>query len=477
MVVHNNQCGWQLRAGERRIPLSSGPLTRDKGSLTWWILPLEDFSSSIDHPWMSKHQPGFNYYSLVSEHESEACDGVQLDSRFFIGLRRCPFQQIEASWHSGVLYPETDPRSVYHHGFEKAYIGLWYSDVSRMQWLQLGLRWNTSQNDYRMFLNGILVQTATTTLNHPLVRETCAEILYAGHPLFVCGSMDLYDTPLDDADFAAAYESSDSTSQSAAQTARLRRINTGIGLPHQFWTATPDWCIRLNLPLNRTEDLGRFYVQGMVSAVRVVPEGLRVTTAPSRSEVPPKPADWPEDEPYDVAQVYLWLQDYFTGDFAIEYQFKSLQRHGLGMFIARAAGLQGENFLETEQRRVTGSMRMVCWENVRNYHWEFYRQMEDTRNDTASHILMKNPYFKPLRYQAMPERLTVDSWHTLRFVHEENRISGTIDDVLVIDVEDDPLAGFGPVFRSGTIALRCMWGTDMVFRNLRIWNKNPYSDK
>lgn len=423
---------------------------------------------------MTDRQPGFNYYPLISEKNTEQSDGVELDSRFFFALRRSPFQQIEASWHSGILYPESDPRSVYHHGAEKAYLGLWHSELPRMHWLQIGLSWDTPANEYKMYLNGILVQTATTTLDHPLLRQTCAAHLYAGHPLFVCGRLDFYDDALDEADFAHAYQADASASGNAELDLRLRGTHAGVDRPFWEWKPGSEWNVHLDVPMNRAEDLERFYVQGMVSAVRVESEGLRLTTAPSRSEIPPKPPDWPEDEPYDVAQVYLWLEEYFTGDFAIEYEFKSLQRHGLGLLITRAAGLHGENFLESQKRRITGAMRMVCWENVRNYHWEYYRQMEDTRNDTATHVLMKNPYYKPLRYQAMPDRLEVGTWHTLRFVHEGKRIVGTVNGLVVFDIEDDPMAGFGPVLRSGTMALRCMWGTDMIFRNLRIWNKNPY---
>jgi hypothetical protein len=43
--------------------------------------------------------------------------------------------------------------------------------------------------------------------------------------------------------------------------------------------------------------------------------------------------------------------------------------------------------------------------------------------------------------------------------------------VQVLDVVDDPFSGFGPVMRSGTLAIRCMWDSDIVFRNLKVWTK------
>jgi hypothetical protein len=120
-------------------------------------------------------------------------------------------------------------------------------------------------------------------------------------------------------------------------------------------------------------------------------------------------------------------------------------------------------------------MRVVCWENVSNYHWEYYRKMEDVRNDVASHVLVKNPYLQPLAYQALSESIAVGEWHTLRLVHEGDRVRGAIDGKQLFDVRDDPFAGFGPTLRTGTIGIRCMWGSDMLFLDLKIWTKSdPY---
>lgn len=40
---------------------------------------------------------------------------------------------------------------------------------------------------------------------------------------------------------------------------------------------------------------------------------------------------------------------------------------------------------------------------------------------------MKNPYLKPMAYQAQSESITINEWHTLRFLHEVNRLLGAID--------------------------------------------------
>jgi hypothetical protein len=209
------------------------------------------------------------------------------------------------------------------------------------------------------------------------------------------GELSFYDTALSNEQFAALYQNAQLIGNEMVD-AGIRSLHTGDQVEKYPWGSGSDWEQALSLPLNRAEDLDKFYIQGLTDAPKITEAGLQVTTATKEAREIPKPADWDDREPWDNAQVYLWLKDYFTGDFAVEYQFKSLQNHGLSLLMTRAAGLQGEDFLKHHPQRKSGSMRMVAWENVRNYHWEYYRQMEDCRNDVASHVLVKNPYLHPL---------------------------------------------------------------------------------
>jgi hypothetical protein len=68
-----------------------------------------------------------------------------------------------------------------------------------------------------------------------------------------------------------------------------------------------------------------------------------------------------------------------------------------------------EDFMADYPRRRTGSMRMVFGENVRNYHWEYYRHMNDTRHDMASSGLIKQPWQWPLAYQCLDRTLALDT--------------------------------------------------------------------
>jgi hypothetical protein len=94
--------------------------------------------------------------------------------------------------------------------------------------------------------------------------------------------------------------------------------------------------------------------------------------------------------------------------------------------------------------------------------------MDDCDADVASHVLCKNPWGWPLRYQCAPELLALDTWHTLLFLQEEDRLRGVIDGKVVLDVTDDPRNGHGPLYRNGHLAIRCMWKSHFLFRNLKV---------
>ncbi|MFM8715744.1 MAG: DUF1961 family protein [Spartobacteria bacterium] len=458
--------GWRPSGPGVRVPAEIPQLNAPEGSLTWWLLPREDFATSVDTPWMGSRAPDHQYHVLMGDAPGAAS---WKNHRFALFYCRAWYQQLVAKWHSGPIYEDHENAAFRVHR-EKAFVGLGHQNLPAGQWVQLGLSWNTPANDYRMYVNGVLVQTATTTIDHPLLREENSGPVYAGHPLFACGELNVYDRALDAEEFASAYGSSKGPGNEAFD-ARLARMHEGKGLAKFDWEPTGDWNRTVDLPLASEADLGRFYQQGMPGAVTLTDEGVRIRTSPIHTSEIPKPADWTSEEPFDPAQGYLWLEDYFTGDFAVEYEFKPLQNHGLSLLMVRAAGLQGEDFLKSQPRRISGSMRMVCWENVRNYHWEYYRQMEDARNDVASHVLVKNPYMHPIGYQATDSKLAVGQWHRIQFVHEGKRLRGAMDGVQIFDVVDDPFAGFGPVLRTGTLAIRCMWDTDIVFRNLHVWTK------
>ena len=130
--------------------------------------------------------------------------------------------------------------------------------------------------------------------------------------------------------------------------------------------------------------------------------------------------------------------------------------------------MQREDFLEDYALRTNGSMSTVFGEDVRNYHWEFYREMCDVRNDLVSHGLMKNPWYRPLAFQMEHRTWDLDRWYRLDWLQEGPRLRAAVDGTTVIDVTDQGFDNNGPVFNSGHVALRCMMRTDLLLRHLRI---------
>lgn len=76
--------------------------------------------------------------------------------------------------------------------------------------------------------------------------------------------------------------------------------------------------------------------------------------------------------------MYLWTRDVFEGDLYLTAEFRIHQHGGLALWMLQAAGMQGEDFLSDYPLRSDGAMSTVITEDVRNYHWEFYREMVDS---------------------------------------------------------------------------------------------------
>jgi len=178
-----------------------------------------------------------------------------------------------------------------------------------------------------------------------------------------------------------------------------------------------------------------------------------------------------------MTRMYLWTRRNFQGDLYVTFEFKIHHHGGLALLMTQAAGMQGEDFLVDYPLRSDGSMSVVCWEDVRNYHWEFYREMVDTRNDLVSHACLKNPWFRPMSFQIENRIWELDRWYRLSFLQQGSRIRGAIDDVTVMDATDTGLDNNGPVLRHGHIALRCMMRSDVTIRNFEVWTLPDFQIK
>lgn len=253
--------------------------------------------------------------------------------------------------------------------------------------------------------------------------------------------------------------------------AKLQKTFEGRDLPSLEWKPDESWQKKLELSLKDKSHYLDFFLQGCGSSVEFTKEGFRIQTPGMADHKAP---EYTPRAGMDMTRMYLWTRDIFEGDLAMSFEFKLHAPGGLCLLMTQAAGMQGEDFLRDYPLRVNGSMATVCWEDVRNYHWEFYRDMVDVPNHLVSHACLKNPWFKPVSYQNENRHWECDRWYRLDYVQEGARLRGAIDGVTVMDATDDAFNNNGPILLNGRIALRCMMRTDMTFRNLTVWNRSRF---
>jgi len=455
LIKHAGRHGWKASSIHDRLCFPRHTVNAPRGTLTLHILPLEDFSTCVQIPHTQEREPGAWSTVLLS-------DNRDLRARlpgwpaapvgaFALVYSRDWYHQLYAKFYSGNIYMDA-----YDPGREKAIVTLGHLSLPRLRWVRLTLTWDREAGDYRLYVEGILVQRSSEF--GQMRNEPCGECLYAGDPAIALGEVVFSDT-------VTPPERAGDCLDAFAEGLRSQHAPAALA-PFSPPKETTGWNTLCARSLAREDDRELFHVQGMQDVLRTTPEGLEVRTSEVHPKFLPRPADWPAGEPFDVGQTYLWLDCPCEGDLWLEFDFMPLQRHGLALLMLQAQGMHREDFMLDHPRRRTGAMRMVCWENVRNYHWEYYRQMGDCRHDVASHVLVKNPVLRPLAYQAMPDRLAVGGWHHLVFLQEGGRLRGSIDGGLVFDTVDSPLAGFGPVYDHGRIGFRCMFDTWMRMKDL-----------
>jgi hypothetical protein len=164
--------------------------------------------------------------------------------------------------------------------------------------------------------------------------------------------------------------------------------------------------------------------------------------------------------------MYLWSRKVFERDLYIACDFMPLRRGGLSILIPRASGMQGEDFMADYPPRTSGSMQTIHTSDVRLYHWEFFREMDDVRNEVPTHALVKWPWEIVLAGGVAGEPFRFGEWNRIEYLQVDDHIQGAVNGEIVLDGRDEPYSGKGPVLRHGRFALRCMIRTDIRLRNL-----------
>ncbi len=111
---------------------------------------------------------------------------------------------------------------------------------------------------------------------------------------------------------------------------------------------------------------------------------------------------------------------------------------------------------------------------TRNYHWEFVRRVNVIRTDMETQSVYKNPWGKHLHFGVIP-KVERNRWYKLKLIKIGDRLQGSLDGKIVFDVRDHPNQHTGPFLNYGRIALRHMYHTAIRYRNLTVYERNPYS--
>ena len=442
-----------------RLSFDAPQVNNARGTLSLWMLALEELHTQARIPHILEFQPDYQAIPVLTDHPELRNPNAATFAMTFVTTW---YPHFYVKRTAGPIYSNT------YHPRYSAIASLGHFPVHRDRWYHLAYTWDHEASDYRVYVNGVL---AGTSVRHkaemPLRHEPAGDKLYAGHPKLVLSDVRIEGETLS-RDALRQIIERDPTMIDAEVQHELERIYAGVDVPALEWKSPDDWRTVLELPLTGPDALEDFYVQSHnPTMAETSEEGLRVRTPFTHTR---RPDDWEQRsaEPFDADQIYLWLERFFEGDIHFSYEFKSRSARGLSLLVAQASGMHGEDFMVDHPRRTTGSMRMVYGENVRNYHWEYYRGMTDTRHDVASSGLIKQPWQWPLAYQCLDYQHALDEWHTLDFIHVGDRLIGAIDKLVMFDLEDKPAVNNGPVYRRGRFGLRCMWRSDMAFRNLRV---------
>lgn len=451
LIKRHGRAGYIAESIHTRIILSNHTANCECGTASLWVMPLEDMDSMTHQPYFSVNNENYGNFCLLAD---SPVPGDFEGSIFSICYSNHWYPQLYAKFCKGSLRDGLTP-------VLKGVIGAGHFRLHKDEWYQIVLSWDRTTGAIVLYANGVLVARGDT-LHGKLSFDDAKETLYTGNPNMAMSQIEFFDYMMTDSQVNSLFESEAIIKNENLQY-ELRHTYSGFDMPSFSFTPSDKWELKCDKPMNEKEDLDYFYIQGKTDAAHLTDDGVLIETDQnmlvSFADIPDKSA------------CYLWTEDFFSGDLYVEYEFKPLKRDGLSLIMVQCSGMQREDFMNDYPRKTNGSMMTVCWENVRNYHWEYFRNVVDTRSDTASHVFTKNPWGYPMGYSCQDKKLEINKWHKLQLLQEDNHIRCAIDGVLVLDITDNSFINNGPVLNCGRIAIRCMIRTKLLLRNFKVWNK------
>ncbi|MBC7722812.1 MAG: DUF1961 family protein [Pedobacter sp.] len=428
-------------------------LKQQKGTVTIWVMPLEELSTFDNKPNFTKSNPNYNVYPFLSD----CSNPLDFDKANFklAWITR---------WHPSMI-AQFGKGSFYEEAFNlphKALISVSHFAFKKDKWYQLALSWNYKTDEYALFVNGIQVGREDQNRVLPMLRDTINTSLFLGNPTLCFSEINFYNDVFSK-NTAAAHYKAEVVKPDAKLDKELAYTYAGVGRKKFNWKMDASWQQKMAISMTKPTDIDSFYVQGNPVKVAITKEGLLVETI--NKEYTGRLLD---------SQVYVWSNRPFEGNLYVEYEFKTLRPGGLSLLMVQASGMDREDFMADYPLRTGGRMTTVYGEDVRNYHWEYYREMSDMRNDLENSALMKNPFLYPLSFGSLGTPVNHDVWHKLQFLQVGNKLVGAIDGTIMVEFTDDGFSNNGPVYDFGRIAIRCMLHSKLLFRNLKVYNQSKF---
>ncbi len=433
------------------LELTEHQLTQTQGHLTLWFHPMEDLSQ---HPiiWRSMESNGIGHtVPLITDRREDA----QPDpANFAVTWQPSWGHPFVVKYAKGRHFPDM------HWPERKFMIEGWIEGLHADHWYRLDVAWDHERSYHALFLNGILAGRSNQHARRAASWDPIGPSLFLRSPQIAYGSLQSFSAPMDEEEIARAY-AAEAPEENALLDRELLRALTGEGNPQEdLRLGTEEWQKALKLDLCDPAQAEHFILQGCPEALSWDAEGLRIRT--------------PQEEPFhkregnDLKQMYLWSREMFQGDLYIAYEFMPLEHGGLSILIPRASGMQGEHFLEDYPLRQDGSMKSIHSSDIRMYHWEFFREMDDVRNDVPSHAIVKWPWEIVMAGGIASSPFRFGEWNRIEFVQRGPHFKGAVNGELVLEGRDDAHSGKGPTLHSGVMGIRCMIRTDVRLRNLDI---------
>ncbi len=432
-------------------------LNENAGAVSMWVMSIEDLTCFPTNQGMAMGSPYYRNYPFLTD----SPDPMNVDAASFKILFWNNFHpSIRVQFAKGNYYEEAFE---YPHA---ALIGVSHFSFPAKKWYQLTLTWNHTEERYNLYANGILIGRENQFKHDVLRRDETGSSLYiGGNPSLCYSDYRFYDRELSPKEIYDGYRGQ-ATNHDPELERKMEHEYAGKHKKTFKFDLDKSWNEKMNLSLQNPVQMEHFYVQGEPVKLEITPEGLLIQTI---------------DHEYTPAmrrkQVYLWSEKMFEGDMYLEYEFKVLRPGGLSLLLTQASGMNREDFMSDYPRKTSGMMTTVFGENVRNYHWEYYREMSDMSNDRDNSVLFKNPYAMPMSFSAQEKPLDYTKWHKLQFLQIGGKIVGAIDGVVMVEFEDSGFTNNGPVLTAGHIAIRCMVHTKMLFRNLKVYNRLLFDEE